>query len=96
MCECCTGPCQEAEIKCTPGSGMDYAMAPISLKKTWSGCQKECYSAADEYEFDVPDFWNSGQWAKFLAAMMFYDMLFFEQMFQCWFIAPICCKMYTC
>lgn len=96
MCECCAGPCEMTDITITPGMGMDFSSCPISLKKYWSGFAKECYSAADEYEFDVPDTWNDGEWGKFVAALQFFDMLFFEQYFQCWFIYPVKCQCYTC
>lgn len=95
-CECCAGPCAETDITITPGEGMDSSQAPISLKKFWSGFAKECYSAANEYEFDVPDIWNDGQWVKFIAALQLFDMLFFEQYFQCFALVNINCKCMTC
>ena len=82
-CECCAGPCSGTDVTITPAEGVDSFRVPISLKKVWSGCGKECYSASDEYEFDVPDAWNDTQWGKFLAALQMFDMLFFEQFLSC-------------
>ena len=90
------GPCSETEITVTPGDGMEKYDIPHSVKKVWGGFAKECYSAADEYEFDVPENWNEGQWAKFLGALQLFDMLFFEQYFQCFVLANIKCSCYTC
>jgi hypothetical protein len=95
-CECCAGPCQETAIAITTKPGMDYTQLPTSLKKVWSGFGKECYSAANEYIFEVPDIWNEGQWAKFLASLQLFDMLFFEQMWQCWCIGNFHVQHYTC
>lgn len=95
-CECCAGPCAETDIKITPGPGMDFSQAPVALKKYFSSFGKECCSAGDEYSFEVPDHWNDGQWAKFLANMQLFDMLFFEQYWQCWFIWGFKCQCYTC
>ena len=83
MCECCIGPCSETDITITPGDGIDNANMPVSIKKVWSGCGKEWFSSADEYEFDVPENWNDIQWAKFLTALQMFDMLFFEQCLSC-------------
>jgi hypothetical protein len=95
-CECCAGPCEMTDIRITPATGMDFTSCPASVKKYWSGFAKECYSAADEYEFDIPDTWNDGQKGKFIVALQFFDMLFFEQNFQCFFIQNIKCQCYTC
>lgn len=95
-CECCVGPCAETAISVTPAQGIDYSQAPTSLKKYWSGFGKECYSAANEYLFEIPDTWNDGQIAKFLAALQLFDMLFFEQYWQCWCIANFHVQHYTC
>ena len=95
-CECCVGPCAETEVSISLGDHSDPNTAPIFLKKTWAGFAKECYSAANEYEFEVPDTWNEGQWAKFLANIQLFDMLFFEQYWQC-FIGTNCkIQHYTC
>ena len=90
-CECCIGPWSGTDITITPGDGMDSYNVPISLKKVWSGFGQEWYSAADQYEFDVPDNWHDGQWAKFMTALQLFDMLFFEQYLSC-FPIPSCGK----
>lgn len=95
-CECCAGPCQETELTIAGEAGTDLSLVPNSVKKVWSGFARECYSAADEYHFTVPDNWNAGQWAKFLANMQLFDMLFFEQSFQCFCLGQIRCQQYTC
>ena len=95
-CECCAGPCSETDISVTAAPGTDYSQTPTALRKVWGGFAKECYSSADEYVFEAPDTWNPGQWAKFLASMQLFDMLFFEQSFQCFCLFNIRCQYYTC
>lgn len=95
-CECCAGPCAETQIDITHGNHNDPTFAPIMLKKYWAGFAKECYSAANEYEFEVPDVWNEGQWVKFLANLQLFDMLFFEQYWQFWLGYKCTMQYYTC
>ena len=52
-----------------------------SLKKVHSGCYRECCTAADNYEFTLPQDDLDG--ALFITAVQFLDMLFFENPWGC-------------
>jgi hypothetical protein len=86
MCEACTGPCKETDFEIEPSEAAKQDLLPVSITKYFSGFGKECYSAADEYMFEVPDDWKMEDWLKFIASIQFFDMLFFEQSFQFWCI----------
>ena len=91
LCECCAGPCAETEIKIEAGDAGNQAFMPQTLKKYFSSFGRDCFSPADEYEFDVPDEWGPEPWALFLSALQFFDMLFFEESCVCLNVRCKCC-----
>ena len=74
---CCAlpcGPCMEMDINVE-----DEGKNPVGyLKKYFGGCLETYCTAADRYEFTFPDENDETKQALFLAALQFFDMLFFE------------------
>ena len=47
-----------------------------TVMKEWSGCRRECFTAADTYKLTLPQ--DENQAALLLAAVQFIDMLYYE------------------
>jgi len=74
---CCMDCARYMPLQVTDGSGNEKG----SFRKVYNGLYNECCTVADKYEFSFP-IDNELSKALFLAAVQFFDMLYFETYFK--------------